>query len=278
MQVIETVEEMRRVRALLPGKVALVPTMGALHGGHISLVKRARDLADNVVASLFVNPAQFGPGEDFSRYPRPRERDIEVFRDAGVDVVFAPAVAEMYPPGDSTRVDPGDIGSVLEGAYRPGHFTGVSTVVTKLFVLVRPHVAVFGAKDAQQVLVIRRVNSDLLLGVEIAVAPTVREPDGLAMSSRNVYLKGGDRAAAAVLYKALMAVMAAWERGERRAESLRQVAETVLAEVPRARAEYVSVADPETLVELSNVKGAALVSMAVRIGPVRLIDNITLRE
>jgi pantoate--beta-alanine ligase len=276
MKVIESVGEMRRARAGLEGRVALVPTMGALHAGHISLVKRARGLADHVVASLFVNPAQFGPGEDFSRYPRPRERDLEKFREAGVEIVFAPAIAEVYPPGESARVDPGAIGRVLEGAHRAGHFTGVATVVTKLFAIVRPDVAVFGEKDAQQVRVIRQVTRDLMLGTEIAVAPTVREPDGLAMSSRNVFLKPGERAVAPVLYLALGAVRAAWGRGERRGEALRQAALSVLAEVPAVAVEYVSVADPDTLAELDDVKGAALVSMAVRLGGTRLIDNVTL--
>ena len=276
MKVIESAGEMRRARVELRGRVALVPTMGALHAGHISLVRHAHGLADHVVASLFVNPAQFGPSEDFSSYPRPRKRDLELFREAGVEIVFAPAVEEVYPPGESTRVDPGAIGRVLEGAHRPGHFTGVSTVVAKLFAIVRPDVAVFGEKDAQQVRVIRQITRDLLLGVEIAVAPTVREPDGLAMSSRNAFLKPSERAVAPVVHLALGAARAAWDRGERRGDALRQAALTVLAEVPAATVQYVSVADPDTLAELDDVKGAALVSMAVQLGTTRLIDNITL--
>ena len=276
MQIIESIAGMRKARAALTGSVALVPTMGALHAGHMALVAMASAQADHVVASLFVNPAQFGPTEDFAQYPRPRERDIAMFRDGGVDTVFAPPTEEMYPPGESARVDPGPIGAVLEGKHRPGHFTGVSTVVAKLFNIVRPDVAFFGEKDAQQVRVIRQINRDLMFGIEIVAVPTVREQDGLAMSSRNVHLQGPDRAAAAVLYRALTAVRALSERGERRGEALRRAALDVLAEVPRARVQYVSVADPETLAELPEVKGPALVSMAVYVGGTRLIDNITL--
>ena len=276
MQVIETAAEMRRARAALKGRVALVPTMGALHAGHMSLVKLARARSSNTVASLFVNPMQFGPNEDFSHYPRPRERDLEMFRDAGVNVVFAPSTAEVYPPGESARVDPGAIGTVLEGAHRPGHFTGVATVVTKLFALVRPDVAVFGEKDAQQVRVVRGITRDLMLGVEIVAAPTVREPDGLALSSRNVLLKPEDRAVAPVLFQALSAAKDAWQRGERRGVSLKDAARAVFADVGQAEVEYVSAADPETLSEVDVARGPVLVSLAVRFGNVRLIDNVTL--
>jgi pantoate--beta-alanine ligase len=199
-----------------------------------------------------------------------------MFHRAGVDIVFTPPVEEVYPPSESTRVDPGEIGTILEGKFRPGHFVGVATVVTKLFALIRPDVAVFGEKDAQQVRVIRCITRDLMLGVEIVAGPTVREPDGLAMSSRNVFLKGHDRAAAAVLYRALTAAQALWDRGERRGNALRRAAQDVLAEVPSAQVEYVSVAEPDTLAELDVAVGPALVSMAVRVGGVRLIDNITL--
>ena len=190
--------------------------------------------------------------------------------------MFAPSTAEVYPPGESTRVDPGPIGTVLEGAHRPGHFLGVATVVTKLFALVRPDVAVFGEKDAQQVRVVRRIARDLMTGVEIAVAPTVREGDGLALSSRNVFLKPEDRAAAPALYQALTAARGAWQRGERRGARLKDAARAVLAEVSQAEVEYVSAADPETLAEVDVAHGPVLVSMAVRFGKVRLIDNVTL--
>ncbi len=276
MKVIETAAEIRAARGAMSGSVALVPTMGALHAGHMSLVTIAHERAKHVVASLFVNPAQFGPGEDFLRYPRPRERDLEMFRAAGVGTVFTPTVEEVYPQGESTRVDPGPIATVLEGAHRPGHFTGVATVVTKLFTLIRPDVAVFGQKDAQQVRVIRQITRDLMLGVEVVAAPTVREPDGLAMSSRNVYLIGEQRVAATVLRRALLATEAKWRGGERRGAELKKVALDLLAAEPLARTEYVSVADTETLIELDVVSVIALVSLAVRIGGTRLIDNITL--
>ena len=276
MQVIETAAGMRSARAALKGRVSLVPTMGALHAGHMSLVRLARSQSDSVVASLFVNPTQFGPNEDFAQYPRPRERDLQMFRDAGVDVVYAPLASEVYPPGDSTTVDPGEMGTMLEGAHRPGHFAGVATVVTKLFVLIKPDVAVFGEKDAQQVRVIKRLTSDLMLGVEIAVAPTVREEDGLALSSRNVLLKPEDRAAAPAIYQSLRAAMDAWQKGERRGPAICHAVRTVLSGVPQAEVEYVSAADPETLAEVGLTSGPVLVSLAVRFGSVRLIDNVTL--
>ncbi len=276
MRVIKTVAEMRRARAKLKGSVGLVPTMGALHAGHMALVARAKRDTYNAVVSIFVNPTQFGPDEDFARYPRPIEKDLKLCRKAGVAIAFTPTTEEMYPHGESMRVDPGDIGRVLEGKSRPGHFLGVSTVVTKLFGIVRPDVAYFGEKDAQQVRVIRRINQDLALGVKVVAVPTVREPDGLALSSRNVYLRTQDRVVAPVLFRSLQAARGAWQRGERRGSALRQVALAVLAEVPDARVDYVSVADPETLAEIDIAKGPALVSMAVRIGRVRLIDNTTL--
>ncbi|MEX0762854.1 MAG: pantoate--beta-alanine ligase [Dehalococcoidia bacterium] len=278
MQVLETVADMREAREKILGRISLVPTMGALHAGHEELLERARAVSDVVLASLFVNPTQFAPGEDFKGYPRDPDRDLGIFERHGVEAVFAPGVEEMYPEGDVTRVDPGPIGAVLEGAHRPGHFVGVATVVTKLFNVVRPHAALFGEKDAQQFRIIRRLNEDLRLGIEIVGVPTVRADDGLALSSRNAYLAGENRRAATVLYRALVATRKAWEDGVRDAGMLRQCMHDALASEPLAKPDYVSVADPETLQELDLADGSALASLAVRVGPARLIDNFLLTD
>jgi pantoate--beta-alanine ligase len=277
VRVIETVAGMRGARSGLAGPVALVATMGALHAGHEAHLVKARTLAAVVVGSLFVNPTQFGPDEDLAGYPRPRERDLEIFERTGADIVFAPATREMYPAGESVRVHPGSIGNPLEGSRRPGHFTGVATIVAKLFNIIRPDIATFGEKDAQQLRVVRQLNRDLMFGVEIVPIPTVREPDGLAMSSRNVYLNTAERAAAPVLYRALCRANEAWNAGERDSERLRRLMQGVLAREPLAQPDYVSVADPGTLEELSTAAGDALASMAVRIGPAHLIDNLLLK-
>jgi len=276
MQVIETAAGMREVRAGMRSPVALVPTMGALHRGHEALLARGREASATLVASLFVNLAQFGPGEDFERYPRDRDGDLAVFERHGVDAVFAPSVTEMYPDGEATRVDPGQIAGILEGEHRPGHFLGVATVVAKLFVVIRPDLAFFGEKDAQQLRVVRRMARDLLLGVDVVGVPTVREPDGLALSSRNRYLGGDARRAAAVLYRSLQGARSLWDAGERDAEALRRRVRDAFAAEPLAELEYVSVADPDELGELSTVEGPALVSLAARVGGTRLIDNILL--
>ena len=256
-------------------RIALVPTMGALHEGHLSLMRIARPLADVLVVSVFVNPTQFAQGEDYTRYPRDLARDSSLASGAGTDVLFAPDAAGMYPPGHATAVDAGPITGVLEGKSRPGHFRGVATVVTKLFNIVRPHVAVFGRKDAQQLAVIRRAAADLDQGVEIVGAPTVRETDGLAMSSRNAYLSAAERAQAPVLRKALDAALAAAVGGERDCARLLSVMRAVIAAQPLAAIDYVSIADAGTLEELSSLRpGApALASLAVRFGATRLIDN-----
>ena len=259
-------------RAALPSPVGLVPTMGALHAGHLALIDRARRECASVVVSIFVNPTQFGPGEDYERYPRDLETDLRACEASGVDLVFAPAVDSMYPPGHTTAVDPGTLGTVLEGAARPGHFRGVATVVTILFDLVRPDLAYFGQKDGQQVAVVERVVRDLGLPVGLVVVPTVRDPDGLALSSRNAYLSPGERAAAPVLHRALRAAADGYGRGERDAERLRWLMREVLAEVPQARPDYVSVADRATLEELATVDRPALLSLAVRFPSARLID------
>jgi pantoate--beta-alanine ligase len=252
--------------------------MGYLHAGHMSLVRLARSQNDVVVVSIFVNPTQFGPNEDFSRYPRDMDRDLSMLREAGVDLVFAPSVEEIYPPGHSTYVEVREVTSRLEGEVRPGHFTGVATVVAKLFNIVQPHRAYFGQKDAQQVVVVRKMVRDLNFPLELVVAPTMREPDGLAMSSRNVYLNPQERQAALVLYRSLNAAKDLWDNGERRGTPLREAMTRTLAAEPLARPDYVSIADPATLQELDDSGEAeeALASLAVRIGNTRLIDNFLL--
>ncbi|MFQ3681309.1 pantoate--beta-alanine ligase [Roseiflexus sp.] len=276
MRVIATIDEFRAARAALHGTVGLVPTMGYLHEGHLSLVRRARSENDYVITTIFVNPTQFGPSEDLARYPRDLPRDLALLEAEKVDLVFAPDVAEMYPPGFGTFVDAGPIAALLEGAARPGHFRGVATVVCKLFNITTPHRAYFGQKDAQQTLVIRRMTRDLNLPVEIVVCPIVREPDGLAMSSRNVYLNPEERRAATVLFRALQAVQERFRAGERNGDELRAAMRAVIDAEPLARADYVSIADLEDLHELDEVTDSALASLAVRIGTTRLIDNCLL--
>ena len=250
--------------------------MGALHEGHMALVRSAR--ADNATAvvSVFVNPAQFGPGEDLATYPRDLDADLSKLEEAGVDLVFAPPVEEVYPDGFDTYVDVGEVARPLEGGARPGHFRGVATVVCKLLALVRPDRAYFGQKDAQQCLVVERLNADLGLGARIVVVPTVREPDGLALSSRNAYLGPEERGAAPVLYRALQAGRRLVEDGVSDAEVVRRRIRETIGREPLARIDYVSVADAGTLRELDRVDGPALASLAVYFGKTRLIDNITI--
>lgn len=276
MRVIETIADFADIRQGLPEPLGLVPTMGFLHEGHMVLVRRAR--ADNatVVTSIFVNPTQFGPSEDFSTYPRNMESDLAKLEAEGVDFVFAPSVQEMYPKGFDTYVDVGRITLKLEGEARPGHFRGVATVVCKLLTIVRPNRAYFGQKDAQQCLVIKRLNTDLGLGVEIVVVPTLRETDGLALSSRNVNLKSDERQAALALYRALRLAKEQWERGNRDADDMRKQMRALIEGEPLARIDYISIADAETLDELERIDGPTLVSLAVYIGKTRLIDNIIL--
>jgi len=279
VRVITTVAEMRRARqemASPPWRVGLVPTMGALHEGHLSLVRRARADDDTVVVSIFVNPTQFGPSEDFAHYPRDADRDLALLRDLGADVVFVPPLEEVYPQGFDTHVEVEKLTQRLEGMSRPGHLRGVATVVTKLFNIVQPHRAYFGQKDAQQLAVIRRLTRDLDLPVEVVGLPTVREPDGLAMSSRNAYLSPEERRAAPVLHRSLEAAQELWRSGVRDASLIRRRMNEVLAAEPLAHVDYVSVADVETLEELETVNRPVLVSLAVHIGKTRLIDNILL--
>jgi pantoate--beta-alanine ligase len=274
MQVVSTLEELQSSRGSLPSPFGIVPTMGYLHEGHLSLARRARQECASVGVSIFVNPAQFGPQEDLDAYPRDIDRDLGQLEAEGVDLVWMPTVEVMYPPGFQTWVDVEEITQVLEGARRPGHFRGVTTVVSKLFNAMQPDRAYFGQKDAQQAAVIRRMVADLNFPIEIIVCPIVREADGLAMSSRNSYLDPAQRTAATVLHRALTAAAGAYEGGQRDAEELRSLMIEILSIEPLARVQYVSVADPETLHELSGSNERALLSMAVFVGKTRLIDNM----
>jgi pantoate--beta-alanine ligase len=274
MEVVRDRASLAAARTRLAGPVAMVPTMGALHAGHEALIARAAATAASVVVSIFVNPRQFAPHEDLSRYPRDEPADLDRCERAGVHLVFAPPVEEIYPEGATTVVDVGPLGERLEGAARPGHFRGVATVVTVLLSLVRPDIALFGQKDGQQTLVIKRLVRDLGLGVDVRVVPTVREPDGLAMSSRNRYLGPDERAAAPVLSRALQAAADAHRMGERDAGALRRLMREVLAAEPLATPDYVSVADEATLDELDTIDRPALLSLAVRFPSARLIDCI----
>ena len=277
MQVAETIAEMKRLRSGLAEPVGFVPTMGYLHEGHISLVRHAREENASVAASIFVNPTQFGPTEDFEDYPRDTQRDLAMLEEAGTDVVFMPPVAEMYPEGFSSWVEVGKLTERLEGASRPTHFRGVTTICTKLFNIVEPTRAYFGQKDAQQALVIRRMVTDLAMNLEIVICPTVREPDGLAMSSRNTYLSPEQRQAAVSLNQALKLAEELWSQGERDAGHLRQVVTDHIRQQPLAEIEYVSIANIDTLEELKTISTPALLSLVVRFGKTRLLDNTVLR-
>ena len=281
MRTVRTVEELRE--ALAPVRraarsIGLVPTMGAFHGGHLSLIRRAREQADVVVVSLFINPAQFGPGEDLAAYPRDPHRDLALLEVRGADLVFVPDVEDVYPGADpAVTVDPGPMGDRLCGAFRPGHFRGVLTVVAKLFAIVRPEVAVFGRKDFQQSVLVRRMNAQLGCGVEIATAPTVREPDGLALSSRNAYLSAAEREVARSLSGGLREARTRFAAGERDPGALERRARAVM-EAAGADVEYVSVVDPEGLEPPARAEAAHVMAIAARVGTTRLIDNETLGE
>jgi len=274
MKIVETVADLKKLRDKMPGPVGFVPTMGYLHQGHLVLVRQARAENASVAVSIFVNPTQFGPKEDFRQYPRDPERDLALLEGEGTDVVFMPPVEEIYPPGFSRWVEVGRLSRRLEGASRPGHFRGVATVVARLFDLVKPDRAYFGQKDAQQLLVIKKMVADLALGLEIVAVPTVREADGLAMSSRNTYLNPEEREQALVLYQALTLAQRLYSDGEKDAAAIRQKMTALIQKQPLADIDYVSIADAETLEELAEVRPPALVSMAVKIGQTRLIDNI----
>lgn len=282
MQIFETIETMRKAfRAVRAAgkRVGFVPTMGALHEGHLSLVRAAKAQCDVVAASIFVNPTQFGPNEDFSRYPRTFERDCQLFTKEGLELLFAPTVEEMYPAGAITYVTVEAMSERLCGKSRPGHFRGVTTVVSKLFNIVEPDVAFFGQKDAAQVAIIRRMVRDLHIPVEIAVCPIVREPDGLAMSSRNTYLDPQQRRAALVLHRALQEVQRRFKSGQTTASNLIEYGRTVLAQEPSVRLDYLEIVNPENLEALETIEGPALVAVAAYLAKTRLIDNfVLLRE
>lgn len=275
MEIVSGIEEVRAIRrAGAEQSWGLVPTMGALHQGHLSLVRRARAENERVAVSVFVNPTQFNNPADLVDYPRDLDRDAELLAAEGVDLVWAPTEDDMYPPGYQTTVEVGEVTQPLEGVHRPGHFKGVTTVVAKLFNVIQPTVAYFGQKDAQQVVTIRQMVRDLAFPLELRVCPIVRKPDGLALSSRNAHLNPTERSAAAVLYRALSAAVAEWEAGHTEADHLRATMVTTLAGEPLARPEYVSAADPTTLIELGGPVEAGLLSMAVYVGETRLIDNM----
>ncbi len=276
MRVIETVAEFRKACTGAPAPLGLVPTMGFLHEGHMSLVRRARTENATAAASIFVNPTQFAPNEDFSSYPRDMDADLAKLEGAGVDLVFAPTADEIYPQGFDTYVDVGHIGERLEGEHRPGHFRGVATVVCKLLTITRPDRVYFGQKDAQQCLVIKRLNADLNLGADIVVCPTIRDADGLALSSRNVYLSASERTAALSLHRALELASELYRNGVSDAEEIRQRMRSLIDQEPLLSVEYISVADASNLSELDAVRGRALVSLAVWINRTRLIDNVIL--
>lgn len=258
-------------------KIGFVPTMGALHKGHISLIQRAREDCDFLVVSIFVNPTQFGAGEDFDRYPRNLEKDLTICRQEGVDAVFVPFQQEMYPEGFSTWVEvEGILTETLEGAFRPGHFRGVTTVVTKLFNIVLPDFSYFGEKDYQQALVIKKMVNELNIDTKIVLVPTVREKDGLACSSRNLYLSREEREAARVIYRSFLGAKRAIEDGEEDASAVIALMEDLIKEEPLVKIDYIALVNPETLEPVKKIKGRVLVALAVRIGKTRLIDNMVI--
>ena len=300
MKIIKKIKEIQRIadRAREKGEIiGLVPTMGYFHEGHLSLMREARRKSDLLVVSIFVNPTQFGEGEDFRSYPRDLKRDLKLAKEIGVDVIFSPDVKEMYPKGFLTYVDVGEIGSILEGAARPGHFRGVATIVAKLFHAVKPHQAYFGQKDFQQSVVIKKMVEDLDMDVEIVVLPTIREKDGLATSSRNVYLKEEERKAAPLLYKSLKLAEELIKKGERDSKKITRRMKELIGKEKLVKLEYIAITDPETLKEVKRINpirsprqrrgirpqrgritsNGVNISLAARIGRARLIDNITIK-
>ncbi|MFC1992518.1 pantoate--beta-alanine ligase [Chloroflexota bacterium] len=276
MRVVDNIADLRRLRRQVNEPVGFVPTMGFLHEGHLTLVRKARDENSTVMVSIFVNPTQFGPKEDLGKYPRDPERDLALLEQEKTDIIFMPPATEMYPPQFDSWIEVGKITERLEGASRPGHFRGVATVCAKLFGIVQPTKAYFGQKDAQQLLVIKKMVSDLNVNLEIISVPTVREPDGLAMSSRNTYLNPDERRQASALYQSLTLAEKLWSEGEKDADKLRQQTTALIQKQPLAVIDYISIADAETLDELDTITPPVLVSLAVRIGKTRLIDNVVL--
>lgn len=276
MQVVRSIAEMKKLRRQCAGSVGLVPTMGYLHEGHLELARRAKSENPVAVATIFVNPTQFGPGEDFKSYPRDLERDLSLLDQVKTDMVFVPSDKEMYPEGYDTWVEVRGITAKLEGKSRPTHFQGVTTVCNRLFNIIEPDRAYFGQKDAQQAIVIQRMVSDLNMNLAIVVCPTVRESDGLAMSSRNTYLTAEERPSAVVLYKSLCLAKDMYDKGERDAAVIKQAMLGLISGVPAAKLDYISIADTVTLDEVEIIRGKVLISLAVRLGKPRLIDNIIL--
>ena len=276
MRIVQKIPDLRALRQELSGTVGFVPTMGYLHEGHLALVKQAKRENSAIIVSIYVNPAQFGPREDFGAYPRDLDRDLGLLRKEGTDIVFVPLDDEVYPPGFSSWVNVEKVTERLEGATRPGHFRGVATIVAKLFNIVRPTRAYFGQKDAQQVMVVKRMVADLDMDLEIVIVPTIRESDGLAMSSRNIQLSPKERQAATILFKALTLAHRLRRSGENGAEQIRGQMIALIQKEPLARVDYVSIADAETLEELNLLDRPAVASLAVRIGKTRLIDNMPL--
>ena len=276
MKIVRSIQEMKSLRRQCQGTVGFVPTMGYLHDGHLQLVRNAKMENSVAVASIFVNPTQFAPNEDFNAYPRDLERDCQMLESVGADIVFVPADTDMYPQGYNTWVIVQGITQYLEGRSRPTHFQGVTTVCNKLFNIVQPDRAYFGQKDAQQALVIQKMVRELDMNLEIIVCPTVRESDGLAMSSRNTYLTPQERPAANVLYESLMLAQDMYNQGERAARKIKAAMVELVSKAPGAYIDYISIADIETLADVEEISGKVLVSMAVRIGKPRLIDNIIL--
>ncbi len=279
MQVVRRIREMQKISDKLrkEGKrIGLVPTMGYLHEGHVSLVRKAKERSDSVVASIFVNPTQFGPGEDFERYPRDEEGDKAKLDKAGVEFLFIPEAKEMYPPRYQTYIEATEVSKGLCGDFRPGHFRGVATVVAKLFNIVKPHVAVFGEKDYQQLLVIKRMVEDLNFDIEIIPGTLIREEDGIAMSSRNTYLPPADRKRATVLHRSLEKGKNLFESGERKTSALVHAVRKNIESVEGVSVQYVEIRDAETLERVEQVSGPAVIAVAAIVGPVRLIDNIVI--
>jgi pantoate--beta-alanine ligase len=279
MQVIRKIREMQKMSDKLRKKgkrIGFVPTMGYLHDGHISLVRKAKELSDSIVVSIFVNPTQFGPGEDFQRYPRDEEGDKAKLEKAGVELLFIPDAKEMYPAGYQTTIEVEEVSKGLCGDFRPGHFRGVATVVSKLFNIVKPHVAVFGEKDYQQLLVIKRMVEDLNFDIEIIPGTLLREEDGMAMSSRNTYLSPENRRKATVLYRSLMDAKELFDSGEKRAYNIIEVIKNAIESVEGVSIQYVEMRDAETLERIERVSRPAVIAIAAMVGPVRLIDNIVI--
>ncbi len=276
MQIIESIEDFRKISHKKETKVGLVPTMGALHEGHLSLVRAARRENDIVLVTIFVNPTQFGPEEDFLQYPRNIERDLDFLKKEGVDLVLIPTVDDMYPDGFSTTVNVGKLSEKFEGQFRPGHFNGVATVVTKLLSICRPTIAYFGAKDAQQCAVITKINKELNLGVEISIQPTIRDENGLALSSRNYYLSGSEKSTANLIFHTLDEMSKSWKNGNKNSKILIDQAISTLQSDQSIELNYLAIVDSEHFEEVDTPKYDDLIIIAVKIGSTSLIDNITL--